>query len=96
MKYIFPALAVVALVLSVVAVMPKEVTNLGGQFSTNYAEFNGITNNSTLTQTGDVTAADDISVSGSLCVKASSVYYTFVPSTTAAAFSYTSSTSACL
>jgi len=51
MKYFFPAIAVVALVLSVVALVPKE-SKLGGQYTTNYQEFNGVTNNGTLTQTG--------------------------------------------
>lgn len=58
MKYIFPVIAVVALVLGVLGAIPTKM--LGGQYSTNHAYFSGVTNQGTLTQTGAVSVVGDI------------------------------------
>lgn len=100
MKYFFPLVAVVALVLSIFSVVPNKV--LGGQYSTNHAYFAGVTNQGTLTQTGAVTltgdasVSDDLAVAGSSCFLQSGVYYTLVASTTAMTATLTSSTNPCI
>lgn len=58
MKYIFPVIAVVALVLGIFSAVPNKM--LGGQYSTNHAYFAGITNQGTLTQTGAVSIVGDV------------------------------------
>lgn len=64
MKYIFPVIAVVALVLGILGAVPNEM--LGGQYSTNHAYFAGITNQGTLTQTGDLTLTGALTATGVL------------------------------
>jgi len=91
MKYIFPVIAIVALGLGILNALPNKV--LGGQYNTNYAYFNGLTNTGDLVQTGDQTVSDDLAVSGSFCAVSGGVYYTLVPSTTP---TMTTSTSSCL
>jgi len=49
-QYIFPAIAVVALLLGVLNALPTKM--LGGQYNNNHTYFDGITNSGTLTQTG--------------------------------------------
>lgn len=66
MKYIFPVIAVVALVLGVLGAIPTKM--LGGQYSTNHAYFSGVTNQGTLTQTGAVTLTGALTATGAVSV----------------------------
>lgn len=62
MKYILPIIAVVALGLSVFNALPNKI--MGGQYSTNYSYFNGLTNSGETVLSGSVTQSGATTISG--------------------------------